>query len=414
MKVFERYFDRNKLFFLPDFTENIPLIVILPVLDEPDLFGTLDALCNCLQKGIKAGVIVVVNHPENCTEEVRKRNEATWKQLQKYKLRVSNTGIQFCLVKAFDLPVSASGVGVVRKMAMDAAAWHFYKQGCADGIIASLDADTWVENNYFEELIRCFAQTNVAGVAIHYAHPLGEADPLLRDAIIKYEVYLRYYCRALHMTGHPHAYQCIGSAFACRVRDYVAQGGMNKRQAGEDFYFLQKLIATGRFANLTTTTVWPSARISSRTPFGTGQSVRKIMEDKGVFLTYHLEAFLELRTFFESIPLFYKADDAIAGECINKTAEPLRRFLVHSDFTQKIQEINANVASLPLFRKRFFDYFNAFRVLKYLNFAHAGFWEKQPLEEVVSDLFEAAGERCPSSLYETLLILRNWDKKESV
>ena len=67
-----------------------------------------------------------------------------------------------------------------------------------------------------------------------------------REAIMKYELYLRYYRLALEYTGHPHAYHCIGSAFAVRTLDYVAQGGMNKRQAGEDFYFLQKLIATGR------------------------------------------------------------------------------------------------------------------------------------------------------------------------
>lgn len=90
---------------------------------------------------------------------------------------------------------------------------------------------------------------------------------------MKYELYLRYYRLALEYTGHPHAYHCIGSAFAVRTLDYVAQGGMNKRQAGEDFYFLQKLIATGRYATLQSTQVYPSPRFSGRTPFGTGQAV---------------------------------------------------------------------------------------------------------------------------------------------
>ena len=85
----------------------------------------------------------------------------------------------------------------------------------------------------------------MAGVSIAYAHRLEEADMTVqaREAIMKYELYLRYYRLALEYTGHPHAYHCIGSAFAVRTLDYVAQGGMNKRQAGEDFYFLQKLIS---------------------------------------------------------------------------------------------------------------------------------------------------------------------------
>ena len=109
-------------------------------------------------------------------------------------------------------------------------------------------------------MVRYFQEKSVAGVSIAYAHRLEEADMTVqaREAIMKYELYLRYYRLALEYTGHPHAYHCIGSAFAVRTLDYVAQGGMNKRQAGEDFYFLQKLIATGRYATLQSTQVYPS------------------------------------------------------------------------------------------------------------------------------------------------------------
>ena len=121
------------------------------------------------------------------------------------------------------------------------------------------------------------------------------------EAMVKYELYLRYYQEALAYIGHPHAFHCIGSAFAVRASDYVAQGGMNKRQAGEDFYFLQKLISTGRYACLNATRVYPSARFSTRTPFGTGQAVRQIVEDGGYFPVYHWGAFRDLKYFFQGI-----------------------------------------------------------------------------------------------------------------
>ena len=410
MKIFERYLHRNPLSFCPVFSRELSLIVIIPVLDEPELFKTLDSLRACrLTKG-NVGVIVVVNHAENCDAEIKRKNEETFKSLRAYISATDTPGLEFYITSAFDLPVSESGVGVVRKMAMDAAAWYFYTENRPNGIIASLDADTLVEANYFEELLRYFDASDAAGVAIHYAHRWEEVDGCLREAIIKYEIYLRYYCRALRYTGHPYAYQCIGSAFACRAADYVAQGGMSKKQAGEDFYFLQKLIATGRFADLTTTTVWPSSRISSRTPFGTGQSVRKIMEDGGNFLTYNPAAFRVLKSFFDGIPLLFRAEDETAGNYMQQQPECLCRFLETTAFPQKIREINDNVASLPVFRKRFYDYFNAFRVLKYLNFVHAGYFEKVPVESAVAGLLEAGGYTCPDTLGEILSFLRLGDK----
>lgn len=113
--------------------------------------------------------------------------------------------------------------------------------------IASLDADTLVAPGYLTGIIRKFRNSRVAGITLAYAHRYEgeECTEILRQAIIRYELYLRYYQQALEYCGHPYAYTCIGSAFAVRAADYVLQGGMNKRQAGEDFYFIQKLISTG-------------------------------------------------------------------------------------------------------------------------------------------------------------------------
>ncbi len=84
---------------------------------------------------------------------------------------------------------------------------------------------------------------------------------------------------------------------------------MNRRQAGEDFYFIQKLVPAGGYFNLNSTTVYPSPRASSRVPFGTGASMRKLSaETSSTFLTYNILAFKELRTFFELTEIFFKSD----------------------------------------------------------------------------------------------------------
>jgi hypothetical protein len=52
---------------------------------------------------------------------------------------------------------------------------------------------------------------------------------------------------------------------------------MNRRRAGEDFYFLQQLAKTCGVTTLSGTLVHPSARSSRRTPFGTGPSMARLL-----------------------------------------------------------------------------------------------------------------------------------------
>ena len=73
--------------------------------------------------------------------------------------------------------------------------------------------------------------------------------------------------------GLPYSYHTIGSAFAVTAKAYARQGGMNRRKAGEDFYFINKLIKGENFGEITNTTVFPSPRTSNRVPFGTGKAI---------------------------------------------------------------------------------------------------------------------------------------------
>lgn len=408
MNSFERYFQCNPVVLPPGFPDDLALIVIIPVLDDRDIFRTLESLCACDKSEGKAGVIIVVNHSERSDKEVKERNRLLAVELQGWIACKDLPGIWFEVVEAFDLPAKFAGVGLARKIAMDRAACYFYGQGCPQRPIASLDADTWVDEGYFTEIIRCFARRNIAGVSISYAHRLeGDECPAdVRAAIVRYELYLRYYQQALHYAGHPYAYSCIGSAFAVRAADYVAQGGMNRRQAGEDFYFIQKLISTGRFSHLGDTCVYPSPRISARTPFGTGRAVREIMENGGEYLTYHFDAFLALKTFFEGIGGLYRKENAEAAGYFQKQSDGIRAFLEDCSMVSAVAEINSNCASEKQFIKRFFDHFNAFRVLKYLNSVHPLFYRETDVSEAVCMLLGASGISASGDPEEQLKLMR--------
>ena len=129
-------------------------------------------------------------------------------------------------------------------------------------------------------------------------------------------MHLRYYYQGLAYSGFPYVFHTVGSAIAVKALSYVKAGGMNSRQAGEDFYFIQKLVPSGGYFNLNSTTVYPSPRASFRVPFGTGASIGKLTEDNSsILLTYNFLAFKELRTFFGMIENIYNCKPEELTDC---------------------------------------------------------------------------------------------------
>ena len=164
---------------------------------------------------------------------------------------------------------------------MDLALERFKKIGY-NGIIAGLDADTTVAENYLYEINHFFINTNNQAASIHFEHPINGYDynQFNYEQIIYYELHLRYYKNALQYLELPFAFHTIGSAFALTAKAYARQGGMNRRKAGEDFYFINKLIKGEKFGEINKTMVVPSPRISERVPFGTGRAILDASKNK--------------------------------------------------------------------------------------------------------------------------------------
>ncbi|MEK7257344.1 MAG: glycosyltransferase family 2 protein, partial [Bacteroidota bacterium] len=187
-----------------------------------------------------------------------------------------------------------------------------------------------------------------------------------------YELYLRYYVLAQRWAGVPHAWQTIGSSMAVRCDAYQQQGGMNRRQAGEDFYFLHKYIPLGGFSEISATKILPSPRPSHRVPFGTGKAVGELLRS-GVCQTYHPSCFCDLKAFFKQVPSLFNLEKCGVAACLESLPESVRRFLAENDFEEKLAEIQSNTTTRPAFQKRFFRWFDAFLLMKYVHFARENF-----------------------------------------
>jgi hypothetical protein len=102
-------------------------------------------------------------------------------------------------------------------------------------------------------------------------------------------------------------------------------------------------------------------------------------------------AFKELRIFFESVELYFKSGQSDLIRLFGLIPPGLRLFLAENEWITKIVEVNNNTSGIASFKKRFFDWFNMFRIVKYMNFVHSDFFEKQPVDISASELLNARG-----------------------
>ena len=180
---------------------------------------------------------------------------------------------------------------------------------------------------------------------------------------------------------------------------------MNRRQAGEDFYFLEKIITRGRYGEINDAAVYPSPRVSDRVPFGTGATMGKLSNGESEYMVYNPITFEWLKRFFASaynIKSHQKPD----------TAPVLEEFLIANDFYSQTDGMVENSTSDRTFMQRFFTWFDAFRIIKFLNFAHEQHINKVPVEQAAADMAVMMGYgNIPTDTIELLKWYRDKEKK---
>jgi hypothetical protein len=368
----------------------IGICVVIPCFREPNILQTLNSLQQCTLPGQPVEVIVLINHSEVASEETKTFNSITKVELDCWISNNQKNGIKYFAVGPVELRKKWAGAGLARKRGMDEVISRFNSLNKPNGILVSLDADTLVDKNYLVEIERYFkVNPKDVGATISFQHQTHGLQEKQLEGIQLYELYLEYYKQALDFTGYPYSMFTIGSAFAVTAEAYVKRGGMNRRQAGEDFYFLQNLVQVGKVGEITTTKVYPSARLSDRVPFGTGPVLQKWMNgEEDLTMTYNFEAFADLKKMLEIKERFFKVDESEYLRIVSELPESIHQFILNDNFWKELDDLNRNCSTLQSFQNRFFQKFNAFKILKYLNFAHDKYFEKSDLIEQIKKLNE--------------------------
>ena len=375
------------------------IIAVVPSYSEPHITQLLDSLYLCRKPDCSVEIIIVINAPVSAGFDEHLVNTRSIAEIGKWKDQHTDCFFRTYIIDATLFATDDWGVGSARKTGMDEAVRRFEKIGHPGGVIVCLDADCRVAPDYFTAITGgLLNRKSYSACSIYFEHPLNpeEYPEDVIQSIILYELHLRYYYQGLLFSGFPYAFHTVGSAVAVKALAYVRAGGMNRKKAGEDFYFIQKLIPAGGFFTLNQTTVFPSPRSSSRVPFGTGAAVAKLtLNNTRSLLTYNFKAFEDLKTFFSLTDRIFNCNIKELNEIYSSLPESIKLFLSSEEWILKCSEIISNTSGPESFKKRFFGWFNMFRIVKFMNNVHQQFYEKMPVEVSAYKILKETGHDCP-------------------
>jgi hypothetical protein len=229
--------------------------------------------------------IVVLNSNQQHEESIHRANLDCWEyfckqphfhQLQDRVGLLCEPDHHYLIVDCFQKPyrfANKQGVGLARKIGLDIGCALHQRGWIRSPWLATTDADVSLPTDYLSSLPTDAHQT--AAMVYPFWHHTP-SDSLQDTAMQLYELYLRYVVIGWSLAHPQYAYHSIGSTIAVAAWAYPLVHGVPKREAGEDFYLLNKLAKLGRIAQPNCGPIVLSNRLSKRVPFGTGRSVERI------------------------------------------------------------------------------------------------------------------------------------------
>lgn len=348
-------------------------------------------------------LILVINEPPGASEEVSANNKALatavfdrfelqWQSASTFEgfslslLRGHSNERDVLLIDRFsegcELP-EKGGVGQARKIGVDLACALFNNGRLLSPWIHCTDADVWLPDTYFT------ASNEIANAAAKSVliYPFSHSDDVQKSedqgvilATQLYELSLRYYVAGMKFAGSPYAFHTIGSTMAVNAPHYAKVRGFPRREAGEDFYLLNKLAKVGDVLELeqglACEPIEIKSRRSDRVPFGTGAAVNKISgfgDSVREYRFYDPVVFQLLKDWLLALPVIWESRSREIGNCIqpmvNKNQQQVELVQVLDDLgmSKALDHAFRQSKSQHQFILQMSTWFDAFRTLKLIH-----------------------------------------------
>lgn len=384
---------------LPEFSRTYSNVVCIPSFNEDSRFEiTLQSLNNAHQSD-QALLVLVVNGAEHHSGAEHQANQKflDWiRPLLNVNLDAITLGAYRNLsVLLIDragpgrrLP-AREGVGLARKIATDIGLSLHAQGHVKSPWLQCTDADVSVPKDYFTALP---SQPSKLSAAIYPFEHLLEGDGEQQEAMLLYESYLHYYVLGLRHAGSCYAFHTIGSLFALHAGAYAAVRGFPKRQAGEDFYVLNKLTKIAPVLPLGSLPIQVRGRRSDRVPFGTGAALEHMCGEHILtddYRVYDPAVFDCLQQYINALTQF--AQEPIPGTLHAQLSKDtsqggvaLLNALIDQGAIKAAESAAQNVRSGPPLFRRLMEWNDAFRTLKLVHALRDTTYPSMPLLDAVA------------------------------
>ena len=306
-------------------------------------------------------VVIVINNCKNDSKAIKDNNRNTHIKLLNEHYIFEMIVID-CFSNQHALSKNQAGVGGARKIGYD----YCIRYAKKSSLFFSLDADTLIHKNYLFKIVKEYKTKTFHSAVVNFQHQPND-NPKIQQAIIEYEKLLKNIALNIRATGSPYGFVSMGSTIICTTKAYIAVGGMPRKKATEDFYFLQQLAKFSYIHIIDTVLVYPSSRAETRVYLGTGFRMSNIKKG-GLFKDLYInpQAYIVLKNFFKIIE--NKGDCAIPEiiSAVGKNNSKLYGYLEKENFANAFEKIQNNSINKQQLLNQFYTWFDNFRTYKFL------------------------------------------------
>lgn len=291
------------------------------------------------------------------------------------------------------------GVGLARKIGADLAAGLINSGRIGSKWIRCTDADVHLPVTYFSCTADSDSETETSALIYPFQHAAKGSETPGADVLLAtqlYELSLHYYVAAMKSAASPYAFHTIGSTLAIEVDHYARVRGFPKREAGEDFYLLNKLAKTGVVQQMQAgpgcLPINIEPRLSDRVPFGTGAAVNKMTAMNDIVADYRFynpRVFTLLGAWLASWPALWQSKisqpgpeafsspqvcNLIDGSLENHEIRRLLNALKEQNMARALEHAFRQAKNKHQFSRQMHTWFDAFRSLKLVHALREQLW----------------------------------------
>ena len=310
----------------------------------------------------KTLIIIVINNGPNEDPKIISSNQKTKAIIKLFK------SINICFVNAFnkgnELPLKYAGVGLARKIGLDLSLIFSNK----NTILCNLDADTLISKNYLEVIYKFYTNYKSTSAVINFKHKSSKIFKI-NQSINIYEKFIKTTSKQLKQANSPYYYHSIGSTVTCTSLAYAAVGGMPKKIATEDFYFLESLAKYRSVDFIKDILVFPSSRISERVYLGTGYRMKQSNSGFDLNKLFFDDYIFDILKKWLILGINSKNDRIeIVISKAKKIDEKLPKFLINEKIEPIWEGLQKSSPSKKHFENQFHRWFDALKTLRLLKY----------------------------------------------